>query len=129
MSLLHRLFRRHESRGARGERLAASYLRARGFRILERNLHVHDDEADLVALDPDGTTVVLVEVKTRSNDGIAPEASVNQRKRQHLVRMAMKLQQQPSYRDRPFRFDVVAVVMPENGDAIVRHIPAAFVAQ
>ncbi len=109
--------------------MAAAYLRARGFRILERNLHVHDDEADLIALDPDGATVVLVEVKTRSSDGIAPEASVNQRKRQHLIRMAMKLQHQPSYRDRPFRFDVVAVVLPERGEAIVRHVPAAFVAR
>lgn len=128
MNLLRRLFRRRESPGARGERLAASHLRARGFRILERNLHVHDDEADLIALDPDGLTVVLIEVKTRCNDGIAPEASVNQRKQQHLIRMAMKLQQKTWYQGRPFRFDVVAVVMPERGEATVRHIPAAFVA-
>jgi putative endonuclease len=121
-----RIFGRKTSLGAIGERMAAKYLKRRGYRILERNLKVHDDEADLVALDPDGCTIVIVEVKTRRDDGTAPEAAITAHKRQYLTRLAMKLQQQARFKDRPLRFDVVAVIVPERGPQVIRHIAAAF---
>jgi putative endonuclease len=120
------IFRHDRSLGPRGERLAARFLKKRGYRILERNLSVRDDEADIVALDPDGRTIVVVEVKTRRDDGTAPEAAIGGRKQMHLIRLAMKLQQQPRFRDHPFRFDAVAVVIPERGSVVIRHTPAAF---
>src|SRR5688572_5016211 len=96
--------------GERGERVAARWLRKRGYRILERNLPVGDDEADLVALDPDGRTVVIVEVKTRIDSSSAPETAVNRTKQYRVARLAANLQKQSQYRDRPFRFDAIAVV-------------------
>ena len=126
MGWLRRIFQRDQSLGERGERLAERLLRRSGYRILERNLHVHAAEVDLLALDPDGVTVVIVEVKTRTDDERAPEESVNARKQQHLVRLAMTLQQQPRFRDRAFRFDAIAVVIPPAGEPVLRHIPGAF---
>ncbi len=129
MNLLQRIFgKRDNSLGARGERAAERFLKQRGFRILERNLSVGDDEADLVALDPDGRTIVVVEVKTRRDDGIAPEASVHKVKQHRLTRLAMRLQKQERFRDRPFRFDAIAVVWPAHAKAepVIRHIPGAF---
>lgn len=120
------IFRRDQSLGARGERLAARFLSKAGYRIIERNLEVHDDEADIVALDPDGRTIVVVEVKSRRDDGTVPEAAIGGRKQKHLIRLAMKLQQQQPFRDRPFRFDAIAVVIPERGDVLIRHTPSAF---
>ena len=119
--------------GARGERLAANWLRARGYKILERNLAMGDDEADLVALDPDQRTIVIVEVKTRetSDNGevnaTTPELAVTRTKQFHIARLAARLQQSGKYKDHPFRFDVVAVVMNSHeAEPTIRHIPGAF---
>jgi putative endonuclease len=112
--------------GRQGERLASRWLRRHGYRILQRNVKIGDDEADLVALDPDSRTIVVVEVKTRSNDQIAPEQSVTRIKQFRLNRLASALQKSNEYRDRPIRFDAIAVVIPSSGEPIVRHIPGAF---
>jgi putative endonuclease len=127
MNLLQRIFgRRDDSLGARGERAAERFLKKLGYRILERNLQVGDDEADLVALDPDGRTIVIVEVKTRADDSIAPEASVHAVKQHRMTRLAMRLQKQERFRDHPFRFDAIAVVWVDASKPIIRHIPGAF---
>lgn len=112
--------------GRRGEKLAARWLRKRGFRILERNFCLGDDEADLIALDPDGKTIVIVEVKTRLNAATAPESAINSRKQFRVARLAARLQKSPAYRDHPFRLDAVAVEIPAQGQPQIRHVPGAF---
>jgi len=125
-----RIFRpRQASLGARGEAEAARFLRRQRYRILERNLEIGDDEADLVALDPDGHTIVICEVKTREDDVIAPEQSVNAIKQHRMTRLAMKLQHRAGYRDRPLRFDVITIVWKPGAKPALRHIPGAFVAR
>ena len=112
--------------GKRGEQLAARWLKKQGYRILQRNLPVGDDEADLVALDPDQRTIVIVEVKTRAADTPIPEASVTRTKQFRLSRLASQLQKRREYRHRPFRFDAIAIVWPSGGEPIIRHHPGAF---
>lgn len=128
MSFLGRLFRRCPAPlWRRGEQFAATWLRRQGYRILERNLPLADDEADLIALDPDGRTVVIVEVKTRADDTTAPEASISRTKQYRLSRLAARLLQSRQYQDRPLRFDAISIVWPDGAKRpTVRHIPAAF---
>ncbi len=76
--------------GAAGESLAASYLEARGYRIVERNYRRSWGEADIIALDPNGVHVI-VEVRSRSDQRYAVEAahSVGPRKQRQLRRLAL----------------------------------------
>ncbi len=110
----------------RGERLAARFLKRRGFRILHRNLTVGRDEADLVAVAPDGRTLVIVEVKTRADPEAWPEEAIGRDKRSKLARLAARLSSRPEFRDRPLRFDVVAVTLPPDARPHVRHYEHAF---
>ena len=112
--------------GSRGERHAAKWLRKQGYRILHRNFTLGDDEADLIALDPDGRTIVIIEVKTRSDDRIPPEEAINHTKRFRMARLASRLAKTRNYQGRSMRLDVIAIHWPEGGDPEVRHYPNAF---
>lgn len=110
--------------GRMGEERAAAHLVSLGYRVMERNLRVGDDEADIVALTPAGA-VAIVEVKTRRGPW-HPEDRVDQVKRHRLVRLARALSSQPAWRDRMFQFDVVAVGVLEAQRTEVLHYPHAF---
>lgn len=126
----------HEPLGRRGEQLAAKTLRRQGYSILGRNVRLRIGEADLVCLAPDRRTVVIVEVKTRLRgqsvselgNTVAPEASVNQRKRRKLQHIAAALVKANNWNDRPVRIDVVAIEWPDSGGKPeVRHHAGAVV--
>lgn len=112
--------------GSRGERLAAKWLSRRGFEILERNYHKGHDEADIIALDPDGHTVVIVEVKTRSTNHHAPELSITPTKQYRLARLAGKLHLEKRFHGCGFRFDAVAINWQKGKKPVLRHFPGAF---
>lgn len=122
---LLRRFRPARTLGARGERYAARWLRRRRYRILHRNYTAGRDEADLIAVAPDGRTLVVVEVKTRSSPDPAPESAFTRDKQHKMFRLAVKLSRR--YPDRPIRFDAIAIVWPEGVKVPeVRHYVDAF---
>lgn len=98
-------------KGRRGEEEAARYLESRGYKILERNFRTRWGEIDLVARDR--STVVFVEVKTRSSTGFArPEESVTHAKQEHMRRAAGLWLSDHYPNDIPqCRFDVVSVTL------------------
>ncbi|MCA9287169.1 MAG: YraN family protein [Phycisphaerales bacterium] len=106
--------------GQRGERAAARHLKRAGYRVLARNLHLANAEADIVALTPDRRTVVVVEVKTRllSTAHPPPEASITARKQAALVRLAQAIasrtrrRRPPGSAPRGIRIDVIGVDWP-----------------
>ncbi|MEL7341821.1 MAG: YraN family protein, partial [Bacteroidota bacterium] len=57
----------HNELGQQGEDIAAGYLEAKGFQILDRNYRFQKGEIDIVALMLDPAELVFVEVKTRSD--------------------------------------------------------------
>ena len=130
MTGLLRLWRRlcgaDEPLGDRGERLAARWLRRRGYRILHRNLCIGRDEADLVAVDPAGRSLVIVEVKTRSSATPPPEAGLTRLKQVHLERLAARLKRRREYRGMPVRLDAIAIIWPPDGEPDIRHYRDVF---
>lgn len=113
-----------DAMGDRGENLAARYLRNLGYRIIVRNFRCEAGEIDIIARE--GTTLVFVEVKTRSYDDPAPEDQVHEGKQHQLTRVAKIYLSRYGTPQPPARFDVVAVLWPNGREPIIRHTPHAF---
>jgi len=112
--------------GIKGEEEAARFLARCGYAILDKNVRTREGEIDLVARE--GKTLVFVEVKTRKDlAGDPPEAAVNTRKQNRLGKLALGYLKLRRLREMPCRFDVVAVIVNnEGGVKAIRHIPNAF---
>ena len=117
---------RKQALGAAGEELAAGYLQSRGYQIVERNYRRRWGEADVIAVDADGTHVI-VEVRSRSDRRYAVEAahSVGPRKQRQLRRLAHGLlAEQETEID--VRVDVMIIAPDHRGRlAVVAHIQDA----
>ena len=114
--------------GRRGERVAARWLRRNGFKIIGRNVRVGVGEADIVCLDRDRRTVVVVEVKARmmtSQRTPRPERNVGQRKQHKLRQVTASIRQKYKLQDRPVRIDVVGVEFHRGRRPVIRHHPRA----
>ena len=106
--------------GKKGERIAESFLKSNGMKILYRNYRTPFGEADLVV--EDGDEVAFVEVKTRTSDAYGtPAESVTAEKRRRYTQIAkcywLKEGEEPNA-----RFDVVEVF----ADGRVEHLKNAF---
>src|SRR3954451_21338395 len=109
--------------GDRGEREAARFLRRRGLRVLPRGYRTPQGEVDLIARD--GPTLVFVEVKARRK-GIPAEA-VTPEKQRRLTLAALAFLRQNNLLEHPCRFDVVAIVWPDDRQPpAVEHFRNAF---
>ena len=115
--------------GAWGERIAADFLEAKGYRILGRNVRFGSRcELDLVARSPAPEALVFVEVKTRrSEDFGRPFSAVDRGKRRAVGRAAMRYLRRVKTKPARIRFDVVEVVgSPGDERPVVRHVENAF---
>lgn len=118
MNPLARLFSRwseppHLRLGRRGEKLAAQFLRKRGYQILVRRFRGRRGEIDLACRC--GDTLVFVEVKTRVSEEFGePSAAVDSEKRKRITRTAREYLREIGNPDIPFRFDIVEVVMADS---------------
>jgi putative endonuclease len=100
--------------GDLGERLAAEFLRKRGYVIIERNYRCSVGEIDLVARD--GDELVFVEVRTRRGQVLgSPEESVTAAKQRKLIEVAETYRQEHQSLPESWRIDVVAVQLSPAG--------------
>lgn len=106
--------RKPKTLGQTGEDLAAQALRRAGYRILDRNVKLGRYEVDIIA--SEGDTTAFVEVKTRrTSDPIPPEENVGYQKRRHIRAAARTYISREDDPERYYRFDIVSVVVPEQG--------------
>ena len=108
--------------GRFGEQVAVKYLEDMGFEILERNWRCRFGEADIIAMDEDGT-VVFVEVKTRRTvDAGLPEEAVTEEKQRRYERISMCYFMDVDWIDRiPLRFDCIGICITKDNQAMVKH--------
>jgi putative endonuclease len=117
--------RRSELLGKRGEDLAADYLAGTGLVVLSRNWRCREGELDLVATD--GERLVICEVKTRSGTGYGePSEGVTPAKAARIRRVTAAWLRAYRVGWCEIRFDVFAVLCPQDGPVTVEHVRGAF---
>ena len=120
-----------ERTGPLGERLAAEFLEAKGWTILERNFRFNREEIDLIGFHPylrfeDGGEIVFVEVKTRRGTGFGrPEEAVDEAKQKAIMRVAEAYLRERKLGAALLRFDVVAITLGDGAPQI-EHFENAF---
>ena len=99
--------RRRET-GILGEKLAAEFLRGRGYQIVETNYRCPEGEVDIVARH--GDFLVFVEVRTkRSKQFGSPEESITPVKKERLRLVAARYREAHDDLPEQWRIDVVVV--------------------
>jgi putative endonuclease len=114
--------------GSQGEKIARSYIKKQGMKILEENYRAIKGEIDIIA--NDGECIVFIEVKTNTRmSEFPPEIRVNRAKQEQIGKIAqmylMKTQQTDAY----CRFDIISVILqPKNKNQPyeINHIKDAF---
>ena len=123
--IINLLIPERKTLGQRGEDLAARHLKQSGYTILERNAVYGRNEIDIIAQKDDN--IVFVEVKTKQSAAVAaPEENVGREKRKRIRSAARKYL---TYKQDPtmyYRFDIIAVLIPEQGKPSIQHFENAF---
>lgn len=119
----------HNDLGKWGEDYAAEYLQRNGYAILERDWRYGRSkrDIDIICKTEDGTTVVFVEVKTRSHEEVTdPEEAVNITKIRHIGQAADHYVKMNNIVEE-LRFDIIAITGRKGTDNIkLNHIVDAF---
>jgi putative endonuclease len=113
----------HIKLGQKGEKIAAEFLVYNGYRVLHKNWRYLKGELDLVVTD--GTTLVVVEVKTRSSYYFGdPEESINHKKLKQIFDAADRYMEVYQVQ-MEIRYDIISIIF--HGDSwTIDHIPDAF---
>lgn len=110
--------------GALGEDIAASFLIAHHFRIVERNFKHRYGELDIVALEDH--TLVIVEVKTRTSRAYgSPGEAITRKKVHDVLRTAQYYTQTHPNLPQSLRIDVIAIDLDPDTytPKTITHIP------
>lgn len=115
--------RRKKRIGEIGETLACTYLAAKGYRCVDRNVRTREGEIDVVMRH--GSVLVFVEVKTRASEAFGhPEESLTYTKMRRFRHAVMQYLQSSGWQG-SWRMDCVAITIDRRTrTARVRHIPA-----
>lgn len=113
---------KHLQFGKKGEAIAVSFLKNKGYTILKRNWQIDKAEVDIIAEIDD--TIVFVEVKARHGKSFGnPEDAVSPAKQTLLLEAAddyMNLYD----KDNELRFDIISITFDGNREEIL-HIEDA----
>jgi putative endonuclease len=114
--------------GQWGENRCEKFLKKKGLSTLTRNFSCKTGELDLVMADKSDGTIVFVEVKARADERFGDaEDVITSVKKAKLVRAAKYFLATNNIDGRPYRFDVVTIILGQKGKEQIRHYKNAFV--
>lgn len=111
--------------GDQGEEIAVNYLVSHGYRILERNFSCKGGEVDIIARKD--TFLIFIEVKTRRSLSYGePQLAVTPFKQRQISKTALTWLSKKKMHDQCARFDVIAILLSNDGRHEIEHIVNAF---
>ena len=112
--------------GAKGEKLAAKFLKRKGYTIIQRNYRCKLGEIDIIA--EQDRTIVFVEVRTKQTERFGPpQYSITSGKRWQISKAALYYIKEKRLVERSCRFDVIAVTFSSGSRRPeIEHIENAF---
>ncbi|MEQ8581811.1 MAG: YraN family protein [Marinoscillum sp.] len=109
-----------KNKGKYGEDLAVSYLRKKGFEIVERNYRFRKGEIDLITL-LNNEVLVFIEVKLRKGDAYGDPETFVSRKQERLIIQAAEDYIFAINWQKDIRFDIISITGSQ-----LEHIEDAF---
>ncbi len=112
--------RREIDCGDRAERLALSFLQAKGYRLLEKNWRYSHLELDLIMIEPlfPEPIIHIVEVRSLNYPFVRrPFMTVDMKKQQKIVKATCKYLQKSKIKYE-VKFDIVSIVFYDNNNSI-----------
>lgn len=110
----------HNELGKWGEDLAATFLEEKGYQIIERDWKSGHHDLDIVATE--GSTLVIIEVKTRRNRLFGnPEEAIDYKKRKSL-QSAINHYVKTHHFGSSVRFDIISIVGTIGSKPEIDHI-------
>lgn len=113
----------HNKLGQEGEKIAAQYLKSKGYIIHHTNWRMSHLEIDIIA--EHNNELIFVEVKTRSSDEFGePEKAVDYQKEKDLIRLANTYLEN-LHLEVLSRFDIIAIILNDS-ETNLTHFEDAF---
>lgn len=111
--------------GKKNELIAASFLKKKGYRILEQNYRTKNGEIDIIAKEKE--TIVFVEVKSgRTGFAGSPKWAVTFKKQRKISMVALYYLKMMKQSNHKARFDVVSIVPNKDNSVNIELLKNAF---
>lgn len=113
---------KHNELGRWGEQKAVEYLVGQGYYIRHRDWQYKHRDLDIVAIDADQSTLVFVEVKTRSTDMFGdPAQAIDLEKANNLMIAANAYLRTYRMENMTIRYDSIAIVGDNDDNFRLEH--------
>ncbi len=117
----------HNDIGKWGEDIATQYLKEHGWYIRHRDWHSDHRDIDIVAIDADMTTLLIVEVKTRTSDWAGkPDEAIDLRKKNNIIKSADNYVHQYHLDYLDVRYDTISIIGTPDKGYTIEHKENAF---
>lgn len=112
--------------GAEGEKLAAKFLKRRGYKIVQRNYRCKLGEIDIIASRKG--ILIFVEVKTRTTEEFGqPQHAITPAKKNQISKAALSYIRENNLARQSCQFDVIAIMFSSGSrKPKIQHIENAF---